>query len=106
VERYRTCLTTSSLLVSVSCAHSRDRFASFTYTNVVLLLLLFEERAYFYLNDHLNASMPPSLCALRDEGALTDLWSGCTDGYQCKCCTVCCDWIGECINVNVDSKKR
>lgn len=55
-----------------------------------------EERAYLNFNDF-NGAMPPSLCTLREEGSLKDLWSDC-GGYPvtCTCCTVCCDFVAEC----------
>lgn len=61
------------------------------FDNLVLL-----ERAYLNFNDF-NGSMPPSFCTLREEGALKDLWSDC-GGYPttCTCCTVCCDMVAEC----------
>lgn len=51
------------------------------------------ERAYLNFND-VNGSMPPSLCTMREEGSLKDLWSDC-GGYPitCTCCTVCCDMV-------------
>lgn len=54
------------------------------------------ERVYLNFNDF-NGAMPPSLCTLREEGALNDLWSDC-GGYPitCTCCTVCCDMVSEC----------
>ncbi|KAL3804495.1 hypothetical protein HJC23_002534 [Cyclotella cryptica] len=54
------------------------------------------ERAYLNFNDF-NGAMPPSLCTLREDGSLTDLWSDC-GGYPitCTCCTVCCDMVAEC----------
>mmetsp|Transcript_22139 Transcript_22139/g.47585 ORF Transcript_22139/g.47585 Transcript_22139/m.47585 type:complete len:416 (-) Transcript_22139:171-1418(-) len=54
------------------------------------------ERAYLNFNDF-NGAMPRSLCILREEGALKDLWSDC-GGYPitCTCCTVCCDMVSEC----------
>jgi len=54
------------------------------------------ERVYLNFNDF-NGPMPPSLCILREYGALTDLWSDC-GGYPitCTCCTVCCDMVAEC----------
>lgn len=57
-----------------------------------------EERAYLNFNDF-NGAMPPSLCTLREEGSLKDLWSDC-GGYPvtCTCCTVCCDFVAECCN--------
>ncbi|KAL7484201.1 hypothetical protein ACHAW6_009838 [Cyclotella cf. meneghiniana] len=53
-------------------------------------------RAYLNFNDLIGA-MPPSLCTLRENGSLTDLWSDC-GGYPitCTCCTVCCDMVAEC----------
>ncbi|KAL7439624.1 hypothetical protein ACHAXH_003998 [Discostella pseudostelligera] len=58
--------------------------------------LLHLERAFLNFNDF-NSSMPPSMCNLREEGALKDLWSDC-GGYPitCTCCTVCCDMVAEC----------
>mgnify|MGYP001102979454 FL=1 len=63
---------------------------------VSLLFLLHAERAFLNFNDF-NSSMPPSMCNLREEGALKDLWSDC-GGYPitCTCCTVCCDMVAEC----------
>lgn len=55
--------------------------------------LLNLERAYLNFND-VNGAMPPSLCTMREEGVLKDLWSDC-GGYPitCTCCTVCCDMV-------------
>jgi len=62
----------------------------------LLHLLFYKERAYLNFNDF-NGAMPMSLCTLREEGALKDLWSDC-GGYPitCTCCTVCCDMVAEC----------
>lgn len=61
------------------------------------------ERAYLNFNDF-NGAMPPSLCTLRETGRLKDLWSDC-GGYPitCTCCTVCCDMVSECNEM--DSQK-
>mmetsp|Transcript_31160 Transcript_31160/g.46734 ORF Transcript_31160/g.46734 Transcript_31160/m.46734 type:complete len:408 (-) Transcript_31160:185-1408(-) len=54
------------------------------------------ERVYLNFNEF-NGVMPSSLCFLREEGVLEDLWSDC-GGYPitCTCCTVCCDMVAEC----------
>lgn len=54
------------------------------------------ERAYLNFNDF-NGVAPHSLCVLREEGILKDLWSDC-GGYpiSCTCCSVCCDMVSEC----------
>ena len=54
------------------------------------------ERVYLNFNEF-NGAMPSSLCYLREEGVLEDLWSDC-GGYPitCTCCTVCCDMVAEC----------
>lgn len=54
------------------------------------------ERAYLNFNDF-NGAMAPSLCLLREDGELEDLWSDC-GGYPitCTCCTVCCDMVAVC----------
>lgn len=54
------------------------------------------ERAYLNFNDF-NGAMPPSLCTLREDAVLKDLWSDC-GGYPitCTCCSVCCDMVAEC----------
>ena len=54
------------------------------------------ERVYLNFNEF-NGVMPTSLCELRQDGVLEDLWSDC-GGYPitCTCCTVCCDMVAEC----------
>lgn len=54
------------------------------------------ERVYLNFNDF-NGAMPKSLCTLREDAVLKDLWSDC-GGYPitCTCCTVCCDMVAEC----------
>ena len=54
------------------------------------------ERVYLNFNEF-NGAMPSSLCYLREDGKLEDLWSDC-GGYPitCTCCTVCCDMVAEC----------
>lgn len=63
------------------------------------------ERAYLNFNDF-NGAMPPSLCTLREEGSLSDLWSDC-GGYPitCTCCTVCCDMVEECVEMQSQRKE-
>jgi hypothetical protein len=63
------------------------------------------ERAYLNFNDF-NGAMPPSLCTLREEGSLSDLWSDC-GGYPitCTCCTVCCDMVEECDEMQSQRKE-
>lgn len=61
------------------------------------------ERAYLNFNDF-NGAMAPSLCTLREDRVLEDLWSDC-GGYPitCTCCTVCCDMVAVCDEM--DSQK-
>jgi len=63
------------------------------------------ERAYLNFNDF-NGAMPPSLCTLREDGSLKDLWSDC-GGYPitCTCCTVCCDMVAECNEMDSQREK-
>ncbi|KAL7437034.1 hypothetical protein ACHAXM_005424 [Skeletonema potamos] len=62
----------------------------------VFLGLVNLERVYLNFNEF-NGAMPSSLCFLREDGMLEDLWSDC-GGYPitCTCCTVCCDMVAEC----------
>ncbi len=62
----------------------------------VFSALTYLERVYLNFNEF-NGVMPSSLCFLREEGVLEDLWSDC-GGYPitCTCCTVCCDMVAEC----------
>lgn len=63
------------------------------------------ERAYLNFNDF-NGAMPHSLCTLREDGSLKDLWSDC-GGYPitCTCCTVCCDMVAECNEMDSQREK-
>ena len=79
--------SSSRMMSAIECQHHFSLF---------LLSFSLVERAFLNFNDF-NSSMPPSICNLREEGALKDLWSDC-GGYPitCTCCTVCCDMVAEC----------
>lgn len=99
VEQYPMYLAHFYLLVRQYIMSLNQTSSVYLKDNHILTFLIpnsFLERAYLNFNDF-NGAMPPSLCTLREDGALKDLWSDC-GGYPitCTCCTVCCDMVAEC----------